>query len=255
MSQTETVVTRPNVEVLTLAVQLLGIADGRIRDRQGDDASEHGIDLFTPFVASRRIEPLGLAKKLLKGGLKQIHALSVCEESSDGTIGRLDCSNPHGDLAGRGYGEWWSVAMFEYQNRQSLNQALTRGRASTKEAAMGLPIVSFAELEAHVKEKIEDLKKVENPSENVQDLIADLEGTMESIEAIRSLKRATRSVPGFESASPRVDLNCTLILYAPSSGPSDGDHGLWTNPAIRGANRQEMVVDPTDGAGSISGIQ
>lgn len=251
----------PNLQVIAAAVALLGIAEGRVRDRNAAEPTQFGLDLFTPFVASRAILPLGLAKALLSAGLKTIHALSVCEQDAEGGEGRLDCKNPHGDLAGRGFGEWWSIALFEYGNEKSMADALGRGRAGRNGQAQ-LPVLGFPELEHYVKNELKALSEKSQEElndvakEELEDQIADLKGTLESISALRGLRRATKALEGFGTSSPRLNLERTLILYAPSSGPSDGPDALWTNPAVRGANKVTSGGDPTDAmTAGMSGLQ
>lgn len=263
--ETNQVASRPNAQVLSLCVALFGAADGRVVDRQstGSTSGQYGLDLFTPFVSRRRIEAIGAAKKLLSAGLRIIHAASVIEyDEETSKDGRLDCANPHGPLAQRGYGVWWSVPFFEYSNQQGMNAALQRARAGRGMDAV-LPVVSFTELEEHVKEQLasDEYKKYANMSDDDFDkledtetqLYTDLRGTRETINALRSMKRVMPAVPGFENPSPRIDLRNTLILYSPSSGPGDGHGGLWTNPAVRGAN--VAMSDPTDGVGTVNGLQ
>jgi hypothetical protein len=254
-----------DTDVLDYCVQFLGAADGKIRNREPGREQDFGVDIFTPFVASKSIIPLGAAKALLTAGLKIIHAVSVCDMDENGQMGRLDCSNPHGPLSKRGFGQWWSIPFFEYNNVNALTQALIRGRAG-RNAHQKLPVVGFLELEQYVKKQIatlieghpeyageDDMEKLDEPT---RDLMEDLLGSQSTITAIRALRRPARGLPNYDQASQLIDLNCTLILYAPSSLPSDGQGALWSNSASRSTTNRASGQDLTDPSQmSTSGFQ
>lgn len=188
-------------------------------EAHGDMADQNslGLDIFTPYTEDRKISLISDTKQCCNQGVKQIHALSVKTEDSENNVCRIHCKEFKPSETGPG--NWWSIAMVEYETKEDACNAITKITKRQPNAPVAL----------------------------VSDIRVAAEGTP-AAETINSMETLPARGQGLdcklESLPRRFNLDRLMLIYDPSASFMNPG-GMWGYPLLRRNNKQQQKGSDT----------
>jgi hypothetical protein len=233
---------RKITETEQACINLLAHANGEIAG-----PATPGLAIFTPVgpTASRGAKLIGKGQELFGKGAVQLHVLSLRKRRMGPTtpgnefdVALMSPDQNFKTTPNRGWGNWTSIAMIQYDSEESMNLALANAKA-TGEGVAVRDVKKFVQV---IKDKANSAtaKMTATAAEKTLKALTDLKEGQET-----RIKSAWANLPN------RFDLDRCMILYAGSSSETKAD-GYWSNTNNTGRQSRAPGEVAYGGIGDIS---